>query len=1071
MASLRNYWLKSLLTAYLLGIVPLHAIAKDNGSHSSAALWNKMKDVLSEKCFACHGRLKQEAGLRLETRNLILNGGESGKTVDLEAPLASLIWQRVSAEADSRMPPEGEGSALTSEELELLRNWLQAGAPAPDEPTPPSPLEHWAFQTLQRPNASSIDELLHRKHLQYGLETSPPADRTLAIRRVYLDLVGLPPTSEQLQDERPWEEIVDELLARPQYGERWGRHWMDVWRYSDNYGLNAQLRYSQKHMWHWRDWIVQSLNDDKGYDRMLLEMLAGDELEPLNDKVVAGTGFLARNYYLFNRTTWLDATIEHTGKAFLGLTLNCAKCHDHKYDPISQQDYYNFRAIFEPHQVRLDPVAGQLDFEKDGLPRVFDDHLDAETFLHVRGDEKNPDHDLEIQALVPALFSSFQPAPKSIELPREAYSPGMRNHVQQAILAAAKENVAEARETVKTSKRKLAASLTTQEDTPEKIAAQPAFELTEDFDASSESWTLVGEVWKFADGKLLQTESSRDTQAVRLNRSLPRDFEFEADYVTTGGTTYKSISFQFDTSEDHKHRNFVYTSAHAPGPKVQFAFDRNGNSSYPADGRSPQKIEVGKPIKLRFAIRDRLANVWLNGKFLLAYEYPSRENGNFEIATFDATVALDRIQLRALPKNFELHLPNARSTPAASSPKIQLEIATRHVDACEAELRALQAVVAADNEKKKIATSEERFEQLARNAVELQFEAKRLRAEHDVLAFRAKDANKSQAASKLLEQLRRQAPNAIRNLDYQSVRASRKALETPAHKETDYPNTYSATSTGRRLSLARWVVDERNPLTARVAVNHIWMRHFGTPLVESVSDFGLRAAAPVHQDILDFLACELIDSGWSMKHLHRVIVASKAYQRSSLSGSQENLKTDRDNNYLWRMNSRRMESQVLRDSLLSLGGELDLTIGGPSIPVGTSKRRSLYYRHSRDDKDKFLSTFDDADFLQCYRRQESVLPQQALALSNSKLSHDVASKITAKLTSTFTDDSYGDFTRRAFALLLGREATAEELLECNGFQQELKELYQDLSEAECNQRIRNKLVHALLNHNDFVSIR
>ena len=1070
MASPLSYWLKSLLPLYLLGMVPVQIFAQEDNSHSGSALWKEMKEVFAEKCFACHGRLKQEAGLRLETRSLILQGGESGKTLDLEAPMTSLLWQRVSAEADSRMPPEGEGSALTSDELELLLSWLQAGAPAPVEPTPPSPQEHWAFQTPRRTNARGIDELLHRKHLQLELRASPPADRSLAIRRVYLDLVGLPPTSAQLQDNRAWGEIVDELLASPQYGERWGRHWMDVWRYSDNYGLNAQLRYSQQHMWHWRDWIVQSLNEDKGYDRMLLEMLAGDELEPLNENVVAGTGFLARNYYLFNRTTWLDATIEHTGKAFLGLTLNCAKCHDHKYDPISQRDYYNFRAIFEPHQVRLDPVAGQLDFEKDGLPRVFDDQLDTETFLHIRGDEKNPDRDLKIQALVPALFSSFQPEIESVELPPEAYAPGMRDNVQQAVLAAAEEKVAVARKTVKAVAKTLAASLATQEDIPTKTA-EPVLELSEDFDGPSKDWNLVGEGWRYTGGKLLQTEASRDTQAVQLNRALPRDFEFEADYVTTGGTVYKSISFQFDAAEDRKHRNFVYTSAHAPGPKVQFAFDRSGKSSYPSNGRSPQKIEVGKPIKLRFAIRDRLANVWLNGKFLLAFEYPNRQPGNFEIATFDSTAALDRIQLRALPEDFELKLPATGITPASSSPEVQSEIANKHVAACVAELQALQAVVAADNEKKNGPTTEKRIEHLARLAVKLQLEAQRLRAEHDVLAFREKDAKKSQAASKLLEQFEKQKQEAIRELDYQSIRASRKALETPAHKETDYPNTYSTTSTGRRLSLARWLVDERNPLTARVAVNHIWLRHFGKPLVESVSDFGLRASKPVHLDILDFLACELIDSGWSMKHLHRLIVTSKAYQRSSLAGNDENLKIDRDNVYLWRMNSRRMESQVLRDSLLSLAGELDLTLGGPSIAVGTGKRRSIYFRHSRDDKDKFLATFDDADFLQCYRRQESVLPQQALALSNSKLSHDMASGIAAKLTSALADDSFEDFAESAFALLLGREATSEELLECHGFRQELRELYPDLSEVECNQRVRSKLVHVLLNHNDFVSIR
>ena len=146
-------------------------------------------------------------------------------------------------------------------------------------------------------------------------------------------MIGLPPTLEQVNTEKDYSKVVEELLASPHYGERWGRHWMDVWRYSDWYGLGGMLRHSQKHIWRWREWIVDSLNADKGYDRMVSEMLAGDELDPDNEDSIAGTGFLARNYYVFNRDTWLDATIEHSAKAFLGITMNCAKCHDHKYDP------------------------------------------------------------------------------------------------------------------------------------------------------------------------------------------------------------------------------------------------------------------------------------------------------------------------------------------------------------------------------------------------------------------------------------------------------------------------------------------------------------------------------------------------------------------------------------------------------------------------------------------------------------------------------------------------------------------------------------------------------------------
>ena len=198
------------------------------------------------------------------------------------------------------------------------------------------------------------------------------------MRRVYLDLVGLPPTRDELAaflaDDSPnaYEAVVDRLLASPQYGERWARHWMDVWRYSDWAGYKEEIRNSARHIWRWRDWIVESLNADKGYDRMATEMLAGDELAPTDPNTLRATGFLVRNWEKFNRNSWLEATIEHTAKAFLGVTMNCCRCHDHKFDPISQVEYFQFRAIFEPHEVRTERVPGQPDVLKDGLPRICD---------------------------------------------------------------------------------------------------------------------------------------------------------------------------------------------------------------------------------------------------------------------------------------------------------------------------------------------------------------------------------------------------------------------------------------------------------------------------------------------------------------------------------------------------------------------------------------------------------------------------------------------------------------------------------------------------------------------------
>ncbi|HEX4591557.1 MAG TPA: DUF1549 domain-containing protein, partial [Gemmataceae bacterium] len=225
---------------------------------------------------------------------------------------------------------------------ERHRKHLAAYAWRPFEPVrrPPVP----DVRRLPGEIANPIDAFLDSARAEQGLSARPKAPKAVLVRRVYLDLVGLPPTpseQESFEDDDSldaYERLVDRLLASPHYGERWGRHWMDVWRYSDWAGYGAEVRESQPHIWRWRDWIIESLNADKGYDQMVREMLAADEIAPADVEALRATGFLVRQYYVFNRNVVLDNTVEHTAKAFLGLTLNCARCHDHKYDPISQRD-------------------------------------------------------------------------------------------------------------------------------------------------------------------------------------------------------------------------------------------------------------------------------------------------------------------------------------------------------------------------------------------------------------------------------------------------------------------------------------------------------------------------------------------------------------------------------------------------------------------------------------------------------------------------------------------------------------------------------------------------------------
>lgn len=382
----------------------------------------QIKPVLVERCVACHGALRQEAGLRLDTATFAIKGGESGPAIKPGDIEGSLLLKRISASDESeRMPPEG--LPLKPEQIAAIRTWISQKAEAPSNEQPERhPRDHWAFRTPVRPTVpklelsvaekanteklnaeqqriplNPIDAFLAKEQRSRGLVPQPAADKRVWLRRVSLDLIGVPPTPEELtafvadSSADAYEQVVTRLLDSPQYGQRWGRHWMDIWRYSDWWGLGAEVRNSQKHMWHWRDWIIESLNADKGYDQMLREMLAADELYPNDFERLRATGYLARQYFIFNRTAWLDETIEHTAKGMLGLTFNCAKCHDHKYDPLTHAEYYKMRAIFEPYQIRAEMVPGQVDFEKDGIPRAFDAHLDIETHLHIRGDDQNPD--------------------------------------------------------------------------------------------------------------------------------------------------------------------------------------------------------------------------------------------------------------------------------------------------------------------------------------------------------------------------------------------------------------------------------------------------------------------------------------------------------------------------------------------------------------------------------------------------------------------------------------------------------------------------------------------------------
>ncbi|MEO2036822.1 MAG: PSD1 and planctomycete cytochrome C domain-containing protein [Planctomycetaceae bacterium] len=894
----------------------------------------QIKPILAKHCFACHGALRQQSGLRLDAVQLIRLGGDRGPAIEPGRTAESVLIEAVLGSGDvEQMPPEEQGSPLSEQEITLLKSWITQGAHGADEPIPADPRSHWAYQRPVRPRApvigeahwqqNPIDAFLAATHQRHGLVSAGPATKEMLLRRVYLDLTGLPPTREELHSylresaDTAYEAVVDRLLSSPQYGERWGRHWMDVWRYTDWSGLDNKMRHSQKHIWRWRDWIIESLNQDKGYDRMAQEMLAGYELDPASPEVVRATGFLARNWYLYNRNFWLDDIIEHTSKGFLGVTLNCARCHEHKYDPISHEDYYRFRAFFEPHDVRLDPVGMETDLEKDGLPRVYDANPQATTFRFIRGEETRPDQDQPHLPGIPAVLGSVEGTILPVNLPVEAYFPALRPNARLAVMADADASVSAATEYLNEKRNELTAAL-----------------------------------------------------------GLPEGSQGPTDAATDGGP---------------------------------------GSGNLPAS----RAAEETGPVQARREVAAAELNLILMQADRTALE-----------AVFTADLAKFVEVSGSAPKLAELTRVAVLAQDQAAILRAELELMVANN-----EFAAANESIDADDKDTQTAVAD-----AMKNVV---------------------------AASEKLKSLK------------SKLRSGQSSAEEPHAGEL-----YPPTSTGRRLALARWIADRKNPLTARVAVNHVWSRHFGTPLVDSMFDFGLRTKQPENHQLLNWLAVEFMEHSWSMKYVHRLIVTSGAYRmRSSSAGAEpRNTEIDPDNRLLWRMNPRRMEAELVRDTLICLTGKLDSTMSGPDLPISEGNegtRRTIYYRYSRDHQIRLLTVFNPASVEECYRRQHSIVPQQALAMSNSKMvltrGRQLAAWITAEVGHEISAETNRAFIESAFERVLGRSALPSELDACveglSEYGYEAESAGRKMSPTEASHRARENVVHVLLNHNDFITIR
>ncbi len=814
--------------------------------------------------------------------------------------LVELLLHHAPGDAKDK-PDEKELSGLSKQQTDF-KKFLSAYKWKPFEPVtrpevPKVKNTKWA--------RNPIDTFIAEQHEIQKLKPRPEAPKEILLRRVYLDLIGLIPTPNEMQaflkdrSRNSYEKVVERLLADPRYGERWGRHWMDVWRYSDWAGYKEEVRDSKPHIWHWRDWIVESLNSDKSYDRMVREMWAADELAPEDSDALRATGYLVRNWKLLSREAWMEDTMNHTSRAFLGVSMHCAKCHNHMYDPIPQKEYYNMRAIFEPYGVRTDRLPSEPDIKKDGLPRVFDTNLTAKTQFFIRGDERTPDTNIVITPGVPKfLGGKFHVEP--VQLPLLAYRPDRREFNVQNAIASVEKTVAEARAALEKLKNN-------KETKPEQMVE--------------------------AEGRIKFAEAKQQSVLATIRAEK---LEEKRDSAEWKAAAREACSAQ---------RNFAVLE-------------------------TKEKLET---------LRKEQA---------------------------DAQAKVD-------------------------------EAAKKTNTTVAAELAANTDLL--DRAMKVLKSAETNF-----NKAEKAF------------AEAEKDLNEPVTTSYKSRQIEK----------------------------------YPTTSTGRRRAFANWVTEKNNPLTARVAMNHVWLRHFGQAIVPSVDEFGGNGRPPSNPKLLDWLAAEFMAQNWSMKKMHRLLVTSSAYRMSS-SWDAANARLDQDNVYLWRMNPQRMEAESVRDNLLYVTGQLDEKMGGPEIPSAkalASKRRSLYIQNAAEKESEFMQIFNGPSVTECYERKPSVMPQQALALANSELSFAQAKVLAAD----FEKEKSDSFIQKSFERILNRKPKASELKLCQEFLQKQTERMEQekksvdekpvVANAKSNaakppsapspqERARQNLILILFNHTDFVTIR
>ena len=940
------------LTATILALAALAAPALGQ-TNERVDYSRDVLPILSANCFVCHGRdvSTRKAKLRLDLReHAIADHGGIFPIVPGKADESEIIARITNKDDDERMPPPEHAKPLTPQQVEVIRKWIGEGAEYN---------EHWAFLPPKRPTVpevanaaraeTPIDRFVLARLEREKLSPAPRAAKETLIRRATLDLIGLPPTPSEVetfvadQSTDAFDRLIDRLLASPHYGERYGRHWLDVARYADSGGFETDIFFG--HAWRYRDYVIRSLNADKPFDRFIKEQIAGDELYPGDEEARLATGLYTTGPVL-QEAGMVAGKLEYdqltdftdtTGSAFLGMTVGCARCHDHKYDPISQKEYFGLQAIFA--------ASDQVDFSAaDG------------TKLRERAALKNTQKEFESEQARARALRETDPVRRA-ELLRKTGD----------------------------------AFIEADQELKRRIDATRRYDIVK---AAVDRYALTS-----ADGKL----------PAGAEDPLASDPDDNNDQIALKAVL-SGLRNEVKDPKDAALFNVGIVAFMNPAPRVRGTGGGGGNDRRrDRDGAATQSAAASQPAT-----------------------NPSRGNGGG--GNGGGGFMSPRRQFAALKTDDDKRA-------------FLLDLGRQHLD-----LKKPDGYV----------------ENI--DALRLELGEKHLN-----------DA--SPIPIRALAQ--REKPLEVRLLKRGELEMAGDVVEPHLPERLAAGFVFDRKSPDkRRAALAEWIAADTNLFTARVIANRVWQWHFGEGLVRTPNDFGVTGDRPSHPELLDWLATELVANKWSLKHLHRVIMRSNAYQMASVA-DEKTIERDPQNRLLTRFQPRRLEAEVVWDGLRAAAGTLDLTMFGLPVappldaqeqlgnyrkwPTSTpeeANRRAIYILTKRSFRFPMLSAFDLPDNISsCGRRDITTVPNQALTLLNNGTMRKQAESFATRLLRE-TDGNVDAIARRAWLYAYGRGVTDDERRRVTSF---IRERAGD-SGADVKPAL-TELCLAIFNTNEFIYIQ